>query len=58
MDDTVIFENHPSVKNPVASWQWCIYPFPEVITVLPGQTVLVTAVRNRNTPWFFFKGVQ
>jgi len=21
MDDTVVFENHPSVKNPASSWQ-------------------------------------
>lgn len=56
MDDTVVFENHPSVKNAASGWQHCMYIFPEAQDVASGQIALITAVHNRNTPWFFLEG--
>lgn len=29
MDETVVFENHPLIKNPAAGWQKCVYVFPD-----------------------------
>ena len=58
MDDTVVFENHPSLKNPSSSWQHCAYVFPLPIDVLPGQVAVIAAAHNRNTPWFFFQGMK
>jgi Flp pilus assembly protein TadD len=57
MDDTVVFENHPSIKNLSSSWQQCIYSFPTAIDLLPGQVAVISAAHNRNTPWFFFEGL-
>jgi type III protein arginine methyltransferase len=56
MDDTVVFENHPAVKNPASSWQHCMYVLPAAMDVVPGQVAMVTVVHNRNTPWFFLEG--
>lgn len=56
MDDTVVFENHPSVKNPASGWQHCMYVLPAALDVVPGQVAMVTVVHNRNTPWFFLEG--
>ena len=58
MDDTVVFENHPAVRNPSSSWQHCAYVFPSPIDVLPGQVAVIAAAHNRNTPWFFFQGMM
>lgn len=58
MDDTVVFENHPSIKNPAAGWQHCAYVFPAPIDVRAGQVAVITAAHNRNTPWFFFEGLK
>lgn len=58
MDDTVVFENHPSIKNPAAGWQHCAYVFPLTIDVLPGQVGVISAAHDRNTPWFFFEGLK
>lgn len=58
MDDTVVFENHPSLKNPASGWQHCVYVFPAAIDVLPGQVVVISAVHNRNTPQFLFEGLK
>jgi tetratricopeptide (TPR) repeat protein len=58
MDDTVVFENHPSVQNPASGWQHCVYLFPEPLDVSPGQVITVVAAHNRNIPWFFFKGLK
>jgi tetratricopeptide (TPR) repeat protein len=58
MDDTVIFENHPSVKNPASSWQHCVYVLPTALEVAPGQVAVITAAHNRNTPWFFLEGIK
>lgn len=58
MDDSIVFENHPSIKNPSQAWQQCIYVFPTPIDLVPGQVALITAAHNRNTPWFFFKGLK
>ncbi|MCL7487985.1 MAG: protein arginine N-methyltransferase [Desulfobulbaceae bacterium] len=53
MDDTVVFENHPSVKNPAQAWSHCLYIFPDAMDVTPGQVIQITAAHNRITPWFF-----
>jgi len=53
MDDTIIFENHPSEKNPAQAWSHCLYIFPDAMDVTPGQVVRITAAHNRITPWFF-----
>lgn len=58
MDDTVVFENHPALKNPASGWQYCVYVFPTTIDLLPGQVAVISAARNRNTPWFFFDGLK
>ncbi len=58
MDDTVVFENHPSIKNSASSWQHCVFVFPSPIDVLPGQIAMVSAAHNRITPWFIFAGLK
>jgi predicted RNA methylase len=58
MDDSIVFENHPSIKNPSQAWQQCIYVFPTPIDLMPGQIAVITAAHNRNTPWFFFTGLK
>ncbi|MBU0679939.1 MAG: tetratricopeptide repeat protein [Proteobacteria bacterium] len=58
MDDTIVFENHPAMKNPASSWQHCVFIFPTSIDVLPGQVALISATHNRITPWFFFEGMK
>ncbi len=58
MDDSVVFENHPSEKKTASGWQWCVYRFPSVIDVLPGQTAVISAAHNRSTPWFFFEKIK
>lgn len=58
MDDEVIFENHPSIKNPSMGWQYCVYIFPKAIDILPGQVAIISATHNRNSPWFFFEGLK
>lgn len=58
MDDAVVFENHPSIKNPASGWQYCVFVFPTAIDVLPGQIATISAAHNRNTPWFIFEGLK
>jgi hypothetical protein len=58
MDATLVFENHPNMKNPASGWQHCVFVFPTPIDVLPGQVALVSATHNRITPWFFFEGMK
>lgn len=58
MDDTTVFENHPLVKNTASGWQHCAYVFPTPLDVLPGQVAVISAIHNRNTPWFFFKELK
>jgi tetratricopeptide (TPR) repeat protein len=58
MDDTVVFENHPAMKNPASSWQHCVYVLPAAMDVAPGQVAVITAAHNRNTPWFFLEGIR
>lgn len=58
MDDTVVFENHPSIKNSASGWQHCVFVFPSPIDVLPGQIAMVSAAHNRITPWFIFAGLK
>ena len=58
MDDTVVFENHPSIKNPASGWQHCVFVFPSPIDVLPGQVAMVSAAHNRITPWLILEGMK
>jgi predicted RNA methylase len=58
MDDNVVFENLPLIKNPAAGWQHCAYVFPKAIDVQPGQVAVISAAHNRDTPWFFFEGMR
>jgi len=58
MDDTVVFENHPSVKNPAAGWQHTVYVFPSTIDLVSGQVANITVAHDRDTPWFFFDGFK
>ncbi|PLX46792.1 MAG: hypothetical protein C0613_15990 [Desulfobulbaceae bacterium] len=55
MDDSVVFENHPSHNNPASGWQHCLFILPQPIHVTPGRVLNITALHNRNTPWFFFE---
>lgn len=58
LDDTVTFENHPSIKTPASSWQTCFYRFPAPIHVHPGQTAIICAAHNRSAAWFFWEGLE
>ena len=58
MDDTVVFENHPAIKNAASGWQYCVYVFPSPVAVVPGQVALVSAAYNRVNPWFSLLGMK
>jgi hypothetical protein len=58
MDDTVVFENHPAIKNPASGWSHCLYVLPSAIDIRPGQTAVITAAHDRNTPWFFLDMIK
>ncbi|MEP6790774.1 MAG: tetratricopeptide repeat protein [Ramlibacter sp.] len=48
----VFFENHPSRRRPVASWQHTIYRFDEPVHLDEGSVVAVDAMHDRSKPWF------
>lgn len=50
--DGIFFENHPSHRRPVASWQHTIYRFDEAARLQPGAVVRVAASHDRSRPWF------
>jgi predicted RNA methylase len=52
MDDTVEFENHPTIEKPATSWTYPVYLFDQPIYVEKGQHAIVTATHNRMAPWF------
>ena len=58
MNDSVIFENHPSIKTPTSSWTHFAYIFDEPIHVEPNQTAVVSAMHNRMAPWFALDGIE
>ncbi|MFH1217996.1 MAG: tetratricopeptide repeat protein [Pseudomonadota bacterium] len=58
MGDSIVFENHPLMKNTATSWQHCAYVFRTPLEILPGQTAVISAVHNGETPWFFFEGMK
>ncbi len=58
MDDTITFENHPSIKSPASGWQTCLYGFPTPVHVTPGQTAIVRVAHNRSAAWFFWEGLE
>jgi tetratricopeptide (TPR) repeat protein len=58
MDDTITFENHPSIKTPASGWQTCLYSFPTPVHVMPGQTAMICAAHNRSAVWFFWEGLK
>ncbi len=54
MDESIVFENHPSQPSPASAWNHIVYAFDEAVEVVPGQTVVVAARHDRNIPWFSF----
>lgn len=58
MEEGSAFENHPSVKAPASSWQWCAYLLPAPLQVEAGEIAIVSAVHNRRLPWFALEGVE
>lgn len=48
----IFFENHPSQRRPVASWQHTIYRFEEPLQLEVGAVVKVNAAHDRSRPWF------
>ena len=48
----IAFENHPSHRRPVASWQHTIYRFDEAVQLEAGAVVKVSAAHDRSRPWF------
>jgi protein arginine N-methyltransferase 7 len=58
MDDAVIFENHPSLKVNESGWSRVIYLFPEPVNVKPGQTAIISATHDRQTPWFTLENIE
>lgn len=48
----IFFENHPSHRRPVASWQHTIYRFEEPLRLEGGAVVKVKAEHDRSRPWF------
>ena len=58
MDDTINFENHPSVKAAASGWQHMLYVFDEPINVEPNQIAVVSAGHTRDVPWFGLEGIE
>ena len=54
----LVFENHPSVKAPASSWQYCVYKLGEPSNIEQGQIAIVSAAHNRRFPWFSFRGIE
>ena len=52
LDADTLYENHPSLITPAASWTRCIYLMPTPEAVGPGQSAIVSAGHNRVFPWF------
>ena len=48
----ISFENHPSRRRPVASWQHTIYRFDVPLALEAGSVVAVNALHDRSRPWF------
>ena len=58
MDDEVVFENHPSLRVDESGWSRVIYLFPEPIDAEPGQTAVISATHDRQTPWFTLENLE
>ncbi len=58
MNDEITFKNHPTVDSPASAWTNVLYVFDEAIDVEPGQTAVILAQHNRETPWFTLKGIE
>ena len=58
MDETLVFENHPSIKAAASGWQHLAYIFPAPIDLVAGQVVRIAASHNRILPWFSFEGIE
>jgi tetratricopeptide (TPR) repeat protein len=48
----VVFENHPTRRRPVASWQHTVYLFDAPVQLEAGQLVAIDAMHDRSRPWF------
>ena len=58
MDDSIVFENHPSIKTPASGWKHVVYILGMPIIVEPNQIVVITAMHNRIIPWFAFENIK
>jgi type II protein arginine methyltransferase len=48
----VVYENHPSKRRKVASWQQTVYRFDEPLRLAEGANVSINAMHDRSRPWF------
>jgi tetratricopeptide (TPR) repeat protein len=48
----VVFENHPTRRRPVASWQHTVYLFDAPVQLEAGEVVTIDAMHDRSRPWF------
>ena len=58
MNDSIVFENHPSIETPVSSWTHVAYVFDQPISVKSNQTAIVSAMHNRLSPWFALEDIE
>ena len=58
MDESTVFENHPSIKAAASGWQHLAYVFPTPVDFKAGQVARVSAVHNRIFPWFTLEGIE
>ena len=58
LNDTEVVENHPSSNAPMSHWMHCFYILEAPIDVEPGQVAVVSAMHDRNSPWFSLETLE
>jgi predicted RNA methylase len=58
LDDTIVFENHPSIKTPVSGWKHVTYILDKPINVELDQVAVITGIHNRIAPWFVLDRIE
>ena len=57
MDDTITFENNPLNKTIVSGWSHVVYLFVTPLYVRANQVIKISAIHDRNAPWFALESV-
>jgi protein arginine N-methyltransferase 7 len=57
MDDTITFENNPLNKTIVSGWAHVVYLFDTPLYVRANQVIKISAIHDRNAPWFALESV-